>query len=93
MMATDNQSRVEVEFAAMRDYLSSIGFKPIAEVGHSLAFRHPDSVVVLTLTKSTKSELVRPADFLSIKFRLVSEGLISGEAIAELNQGRLPMAS
>ena len=93
MMATDNQNLVEVEATAMRDYLLSIGFKPIAEVGHSLAFRHPDSEVVLAITNGSGSELIRPADFLSIKFRLESAGLISDEALAELNQGRLPIAS
>jgi len=42
-------------------------------------------ITCMTRSKSTDSKLVRPADFLSIKFRLESEGLISGDAIADLN--------
>ncbi len=87
------QNRADVTVAAMRDYLITIGFESFVEVDHSLAFRHADSEVVVTLTTNEDSDLVRPADFLSIKFRLESEGLISDNAVAELNQGKLPIAS
>lgn len=89
----DNQNLAEVRIAAMQEYLIAIGFEAFVEIGHSTTFRHPDSGAVVTLTKNADSELVRPADFLSIKFRLESEGLISENAVAELNQGKLPLAS
>jgi len=92
MMSTDSQNLVEVEIGAMKAYLESIGFESIAQVGHSLPLRHLESGVFVSLTKSADSKLVRPADFLSIKFRLETEGLVSEEAIAELNQGRLPIS-
>lgn len=92
-MSTDNQSPAEIEIAAMRLYLLSLGFQPIAEVGHSMAFRHLESGAVVTLTKNDGSEFVRSADLLSIKFRLEAEGLISQRAITELSQGKLPIAS
>ena len=92
-MSTDNQSHVKVTIGEMKVYLLSIGFNAIAEVGESLAFRHPESEIVVTLTKNTESEFMRPADFLSIKFRLENEGLISGSAVAQFDQGRLPVAS
>lgn len=91
-MSTDSQNLVEVEVTAMKDYLVSIGFEAIDQVAHSLAFRHQESGVFVTLTKNPDSKLVRPADFLSIKFRLETEGLVSSEAIAELNHGRLPIS-
>ena len=92
-MSTDNQNLAEIKTTAMQAYLVAIGFESIAEVGKSLAFRHSRSGTVVTLTNSDDSDLVRPADLLSIKFRLETEGLISDTAVAELNQGRLPIAS
>ena len=93
MMATNNQNRVEVGMAAMQQFLQTVGFESIAKIGHSLAYRHRESGAVVTLTAGEHSGTVRPADFLSIKFRLESEGLVTDEAVAELNQGRLPIAS
>ena len=92
-MSMDNQNPAEVSIVAMQEYLIAIGFESFAEIGHSITFRHSDSGAVVTLTKNNDSDLVRPADFLSIKFRLESEGLISENAVAELNQGKLPIAS
>ncbi len=92
-MSTDNQNLAEIKIAAMRAYLIAIGFESIAEVGQSLAFRHSLSDTLVTLTKSDDSGFVRPADLLSIKFRLEAEGLISDNAVTELNHGRLPIAS
>ena len=92
-MSRENRSHVEVTIDAMKVYLLSIGFKAIAEIGASLAFRHPESEVVVTLTKTINSKFMRPADFLSIKIRLETEGLVSDSAVAQLNQGRLPLAS
>lgn len=88
-----NQNRAQATTASMQQYLIAIGFESFVEVGHSLAFRHADSGTVVTLTTNDASELVRPADFLSIKFRLESKGLVSDDAVAELNQGKLPIAS
>ena len=92
-MTTNNPNLVEVKADAMQAYLIAIGFKPVAETGHSLAFLHGKSGSVVTLTKREDSEFVSPADFLSIKVRLVSEELITEAAAAEFRQGRLPIAS
>jgi len=92
-MTTNNQDLAEIKADAMQAYLVSIGFQQIAETGQSLAFRHGKSGSIVTLTKQEDSEFVSPADFLSIRVRLVSEELITEQAAAEFQQGRLPIAS
>ena len=92
-MTTNNQNLVEVSAKAMQAYLISIGFHLIADSGHSLAFRHDGSGVVVALANSDNSDLVRPADFLSIRVRLESEQLITEDAAEVFKQGRLPLAS
>ena len=92
-MSTDSQNLVEVKIEAMQEYLISIGFEHVSEIGQSAAFRHVESGSLVTLTGSSGTELIRPADFLSVKYRLESEGLVSDAAVAEMNLGRLPIAS
>lgn len=92
-MTTNNQNLAEIKTNAMHAYLASIGFRPIAESGGTLAFRHGESGSVVTLTRREDSEFISPADFLSIRVRLESESLITEDAAAVFREGRLPIAS
>ena len=92
-MTTDNQNLVSVSIPQMRAYLKSIGFERFGEVGKSTTFRHLESGTIVTLTQPMQGDLVRAADFLSIKIRLATKQLVSEDAVATFNQGRLPIAS
>jgi len=92
-MAKDNQNPSSISISAMQDYLKSIGFALCAQSGQSLAFRHEGTGTIVTLTPPAEGEQIRAADFLSIKTRLEMQDLVSEDAVAIFNQGRLPVAS
>jgi len=90
---TNDQQAVDVTTEAMKSYLAAIGFVLFAEMDHAVVFRHGTTGSVVTLGTHDDSRFVRSADFLSIRFRLETEGLVSEDAILKLKQGQLPIAS
>lgn len=87
------KSQKRIEFNGLQKFLTSIGFERAARVNKSLAFHHPDSGTIVTLTIPEDGREVRPADLLSILFRLENQGLVEESALKQFRIGKLPLAS
>ena len=90
-MSNENQN--QITFNHLKDYLERIGFNRSTAIESSLAFRHDDSGVIVSLSIPEDGVSIRPADLLSILVRLESNAIESEEGIWKLRQGQIPTAA
>lgn len=88
-----HDTRNEITFDGLQQFLVQVGFDHSAKINGSLAFHHRESGTLIVLSIPEDGRSVRSADLMSVLMRLESQGLVDDSVLEQFRSGRLPMAS